>query len=175
MRSPAHPGAPAESFRDMAARWVREGLDNAKSKPDGWAASMLVALDLSAKSYVHRWLIGEQQVPLQAIAASATSHPEVTEHVARELAALVGMELRRAEHEDAHPRSLADVIVELGDVSRAAAEAERDGARDTVDIDRELAEWDDVERVRSSRVAYLRRLKAECAGGAVVAIGNGKR
>lgn len=172
MRSTDRPVS-AESFRDMAARWIRQGLDDAKSKPDGWAESMLVALGLSAKSYCHRWLSAEQQVPLQAVIASAATHPEVTAHVASELAALVGMELRTVAHEDAHPRSLADVIVELGDVSRAAAEGERDGVLSPDDIDRELAEWSDVERVMSSRVAFLRRLKSE-RGGVVRAIGGGK-
>lgn len=90
-RSPAR-----ETPAEIAARIVREGLDHAESKPDGWAAAMLVALDLKAKSYAHRWLTGEQQIPLRAVVASAETHPEVVEHVARRLASLVGKVLADA-------------------------------------------------------------------------------
>ncbi|AKF08862.1 hypothetical protein [Sandaracinus amylolyticus] len=83
-----------------------------------------------------------------------------------ERAAAHGLELRPVADEDAHPRSLHDVVVELGDVQRAASEGERDGHLSVDDIERELREWDDVERVRASRVAHLRRLLAE-RGGAV--------
>jgi hypothetical protein len=173
MRSPDHPTGTTEAPRDTAARWIREALDGARSKHDGWAVSMLAALGLSAKSYCHRWLCGEQQVPLAAVIASAPSHPEVVRHVARELALLVGMDVQSVADEHAHPRTLHDVIVELGDVQRAAADGERDGHLSVEDIDREMREWADVERVMQSRLAHLRRVRSE-RGGVVARIGGGR-
>jgi hypothetical protein len=75
-----------------------------------------------------------------------------------------GMELRPVGDEDAHPRSLHDVITELSDVQRAACEGERDGELSVADIERELAEWRDVDNVMSSRVAHLKRLLSQRGG-----------
>jgi hypothetical protein len=92
-RSPARPASPhdLESPHDIAARWVREGLDEEPAiKPDAWKASALQRLGLRALSYAGRMLTGEQHMPLGAIIATTPDHPRVTEHVARKLAALVG-------------------------------------------------------------------------------------
>lgn len=154
MHSPAQP----ESAQDVAARWIREALDGARSKPDAWAVQMVAALGLRATSYVHRWLTGEQQVPLRAVIASAETHPEVVEHVARELAALVGMEVVAVDAGGA-PSDLASVVHECLDVVRQAADGERDGDLSTEDCDHELREWDELDRVRRARVAHLRARK----------------
>lgn len=167
-RSPAH----AESPQDVASRWVREGLDHARSKPDGWAVQMVASLGLKATSYVHRWLTGEQQIPLRAIIASAESHPALVEHIARELAALVGHEVRRLESIDAPPRQLANVVREALDVVRQANEGEADGHLSPEDCARELIEWEELDRVRAARVAYLRAVKD--GRGEVVALRRSK-
>lgn len=153
---------------------IQEGDAALRRRVGGWALSALLRGNRSqvtwaesvgvSKSFAQRWLSGAQPLPVEALARSAAEFPEVVIGVVAELAALVGMELRPVAHEDAHPRSLVDVICELGDVSRAAAEGERDGHLSPEDIDRELAEWSDVDRVMSSRVAYLRRLKSERGG-----------
>jgi hypothetical protein len=183
-RDSAAAGGALNASASPARTSIQEGDAALRRRVGGWALAALLRGNRSqvtwaesvgvSKSFAQRWLTGAQPLPVEAIARSAAEFPEVVQYVAAELAALVGMELRPVAHEDAHPRSLTDVIVELGDVLRAAAEGERDGVLSPDDIDRELAEWSDVDRVMSSRVAYLRRLKSE-RGGVVRAIGTKER
>lgn len=65
-----------------------------------------------------------------------------------------GLELR---HVDEHaPRAAADVVRELAEVMTVASMSEADGYIDVQEAERELAEWDDVDRVMSARRAKLR-------------------
>ncbi len=66
----------------------------------------------------------------------------------------------------AAPRALHNVVLELTDVVRAASEAEADGHLSPDEIRRELAEWEDVDRVRAARVAMLRSLLTQHGGRA---------
>lgn len=75
-----------------------------------------------------------------------------------ERAAALGFELRPAGDADSHPRALHDVVRELTDVVRVVCDNEADGGLDAQEIERELREWEDVDRVRWARVAYLKRL-----------------
>lgn len=164
-RSPAPPST--ESATDAAARILREGLDRARYKPDAWAAAMVAALELRAISYVHRWITGEQQVPLRAIVASAPTHPDLVAHVARELGALVGLDVRASEPGAPSRASLIDVVREALDVVRQASEGEADGSLSIDDCDRELRDWEDLDRVRAQRVAHLRATMTAIAAGPI--------
>lgn len=89
-RSPARRSASGRSPHEEVTAILNAAIDVADIKREAWVASMLVRLDLSARSYVSRWLSGEQQVPLAAICASVEEYPELVEHVARVLAGRVG-------------------------------------------------------------------------------------
>jgi hypothetical protein len=75
-----------------------------------------------------------------------------------------GLELRPIASEDAHPRALHDVVMTLSLASATAAEGESDGELSVAEIDAELARWERVDEVRSSRVPYLRRMREQRGG-----------
>lgn len=90
--------------------------------------------------------------------------PAVEQLYLRERAAAHRMELRPAGDPEAHPRALVDVVTALTNGVRVAAEGEADGALDPQEIDRELAAWEQVDKVRWARVAYLKHLRARRGG-----------
>lgn len=167
--------APAQTF-------AREDDKTLRRRVGGWALAPLVKANVAqatwaervgvSQSFAKRWLAGAQPLPVEALVRSASSFPEVTVAVVRELAALVGMELRVAPTETCSA-DLATVIREALDVVRQASEGEADGFRSVEDCDRELREWEELDRVSDARKAQLRRDRAE--RGAVVRIGGGSR
>jgi hypothetical protein len=60
-----------------------------------------------------------------------------------------------------HVRDLHAIVRELSDVMSVAATNEADGYVSPEEAERELAEWDDVERVMSARRDWLRRAQRE--------------
>lgn len=154
------------ALRRRVGGWALAALLKKNTAQATWAASVG-----ASKSFAQRWLSGAQPLPVEALVRSAESFPEVTISVVRELAALVGMELRAVP--TAQPTvDLATVIREALDVVRQASEGEADGFRSVEDCDREIAEWEELDRVSDARKAQLRRDRAE--RGAVVRIGGGR-
>lgn len=75
-----------------------------------------------------------------------------------ERAAAHGCELRPVGDATA-PHALVDLVRETTDVMRAAAEAEADGVHTADEIDRELREIGELERVTAARREHLRQLR----------------
>lgn len=83
-----------------------------------------------------------------------------------ERAAHHAMELRPVSPATAPHVYLPQLVGELTDVMRAAADAEDDGHFSVEEAERELAQWDDIERIAPIRRAFLRKVVSE--RGAVV-------
>lgn len=162
----AHPSEPDAALRRRVGGWALAALLKGNRSQVTWAESVGVS-----KSFAQRWLTGAQPLPVEALVRSVAEFPEVTIAVISQLAALVGMELRVTPTETSSA-DLATVIREALDVVRQASEGEADGFRSVEDCDRELREWEELDRVSDARKAQLRRDRAE--RGAVVRIGGGR-